>query len=120
MNRCKKTLRCAYAFSMTYEMITGYLHGFGISMVPAVLTMLGVCGVRIVWVYTAFAAKKQNKIPFTPAVQACGGYVFAKKCAGVRFFLRGKGKPCNYRPVRYNRSTSAQPCAKMKRENGQT
>ena len=110
----------AYAFSMTYEMITGYLHGFGISMVPAVLTMLGVCGVRIVWVYTAFAAKKQNKIPFTPAVQACGGYVFAKKCAGVRFFLRGKGKPCNYRPVRYNRSTSAQPCAKMKRENGQT
>lgn len=38
----------------------------------------------------------------------CGGYVFAKKCAGVRFFLRGKGKPCNYRPTRYNRSTGAQ------------
>lgn len=48
----------AYAFSMTYEMIAGYLHGFGISMVPAVLTMLGVCGVRIVWVYTAFAANR--------------------------------------------------------------
>ena len=30
---------------MTYEMIAGYLRGFGISMVPAVLTMLGVCGV---------------------------------------------------------------------------
>ncbi|HCE63002.1 MAG TPA: hypothetical protein DEQ85_08570, partial [Clostridiales bacterium] len=90
MNRCKKTLRCAYAFSMTYEMITGYLRGFGISMVLAVLTILGVCGVRIVWLYTAFAAKTQNKIPFIPAVQACGGYVFAKKCADVRFFLRGK------------------------------
>ena len=38
---------------MTYEMIAGYLRGFGISMVPAVLTMLGVCGVRIVCVYTA-------------------------------------------------------------------
>ena len=37
-----------------------------------------------------------------------GGYVFAKKCADVRFFLRGKGKPCNYRPTRYNRSTGAQ------------
>ena len=48
----------AYAFSMTYEMIAGYLRGFGISMVPAVLTMLGVCGVRIVWVYTAFAANR--------------------------------------------------------------
>jgi len=43
---------------MTYEMIAGYLRGFGISMVPAVLTMLGVCGVRIVWVYTAFAANR--------------------------------------------------------------
>lgn len=48
----------AYAFSMTYEMIAGYLRGFGISMVPAVLTMLGVCGVRVVWVYTAFAANQ--------------------------------------------------------------
>lgn len=51
----------AYAFSMTYEMIVGYLRGFGISMVPAVLTMLGVCGVcgvRIVWVYTAFAPNR--------------------------------------------------------------
>ena len=48
----------AYAFSMTYEMIAGYLRGFGLSMVPAVLTMLGVCGVRIVWVYTAFAANR--------------------------------------------------------------
>lgn len=48
----------AYAFSMTYEMIAGYLRGFGISMVPAVLTMLGVCGVRIVWVYTALAANR--------------------------------------------------------------
>ena len=43
---------------MTYEMIAGYLRGFGISMVPAVLTMLGVCGVRIVCVYTAFAANQ--------------------------------------------------------------
>ena len=43
---------------MTYEMIAGYLRGFGISMVPAVLTMLGVCGVRIVWVYTAVAANR--------------------------------------------------------------
>ena len=48
----------AYVFSMIYEMLAGYLRGFGISMVPAVLTMLGVCGVRIVWVYTAFAANR--------------------------------------------------------------
>lgn len=39
---------------MTYEMIAGYLRGFGISMVPAVLTMLGVCGVRISWIQLVF------------------------------------------------------------------
>lgn len=44
----------AYIFSMTYEVMSGYLRGFGISLVPAILTIIGVCGVRIVWVYTAF------------------------------------------------------------------
>ena len=120
MNRCKKTLRCAYAFSMTYEMIAGYLRGFGISMVPAVLTMLGVCGVRIVWLYTAFAAKTQNKIPFIPAVQACGGYVFAKNVRTSGSFCAEKASLVIIaRPgiieVQVRRS-----CAKTKRENGQT
>lgn len=44
----------AYIFSMLYEVMSGYLRGFGISFVPAILTILGVCGVRIAWVYTAF------------------------------------------------------------------
>ena len=44
----------AYFFSMLYEVMSGYLRGFGISLVPALLTMLGVCGVRILWVATAF------------------------------------------------------------------
>lgn len=44
----------AYIFSMTYEVMSGYLRGFGISLVPAILTIIGVCGVRIVWVYTSF------------------------------------------------------------------
>lgn len=44
----------AYFFSMLYEVMSGYLRGFGISLVPALLTMLGVCGVRILWIATAF------------------------------------------------------------------
>lgn len=44
----------AYIFSMLYEVMSGYLRGFGISFVPAVLTTLGVCGVRIAWVYMIF------------------------------------------------------------------
>ena len=44
----------AYAFSMLYENIAGYLRGFGISLVPSLLTVLGVCGVRVAWIYTVF------------------------------------------------------------------
>ena len=44
----------AYLFSMLYDVMSGYLRGFGISFVPALLTTLGVCGTRIFWVYTVF------------------------------------------------------------------
>ena len=44
----------AYFFSMLYEVMSGYLRGFGISLVPALLTMLGVCGVRILWIAAVF------------------------------------------------------------------
>lgn len=44
----------AYCFSMRYEVMSGYLRGFGISLVPAVLTIIGVCGTRIGWVYAVF------------------------------------------------------------------
>ena len=36
--------------------MAGYLRGFGISLTPALLTTLGVCGVRIFWVYAVFPA----------------------------------------------------------------
>ena len=34
--------------------LSGALRGYGISMPPAVLSLVGVCGVRITWVYTLF------------------------------------------------------------------
>lgn len=45
----------AYFFSMLYEVMSGYMRGFGISLLPAVLTTIGVCGTRIAWVYVVFA-----------------------------------------------------------------
>lgn len=48
----------AYIFSMLYEVMSGYLRGFGISFVPALLTTIGVCGTRIAWVYTIFPAHR--------------------------------------------------------------
>lgn len=53
---------CSYYFSGIYEIISGYLRGFGISIVPAILTMIGVCGVRILWIQLIF---KQQKDFFT-------------------------------------------------------
>ena len=44
----------AYIFSLLYEVMSGYLRGFGISLVPAALTALGVCGIRIAWIHFAF------------------------------------------------------------------
>ncbi len=48
----------AYIFSMLYEVMSGYLRGFGIALIPAILTIIGVCGVRIVWIYTVFPINK--------------------------------------------------------------
>ncbi len=48
------TLLCSYFFSIQYEVISGYLRGFGISVLPAVLTTLGVCVLRIFWILFIF------------------------------------------------------------------
>ncbi len=45
-----------HAFSILMECGSGYLRGFGMSTIPAVLSLLFACGTRILWVYTAFAA----------------------------------------------------------------
>lgn len=44
----------AYTFSMLYEVMSGYLRGFGISLAPALLTVVGVVGVRITWIEFVF------------------------------------------------------------------
>lgn len=44
----------AYVFCMLYENMSGYLRGFGISLVPAIFTVVGVCGIRLTWIYAYF------------------------------------------------------------------
>ena len=48
----------AYIFSMLYEVMSGYLRGFGFSLVPAILTTVGVCVLRIIWINTVFPASR--------------------------------------------------------------
>lgn len=49
-----RTLMLAHIFSLFYEVMSGYLRGFGISLTPALLTMTGVCGIRIAWIKLVF------------------------------------------------------------------
>ena len=38
------------------EVLTGALRGLGRSVMPMIVSLLGACGVRILWIYTVFAA----------------------------------------------------------------
>ncbi|MGN0076133.1 MAG: MATE family efflux transporter, partial [Parafannyhessea sp.] len=50
------TIFPAYAFSMLYEAISGYLRGFGMSTPPAVTTTVVICGLRFFWIAVVFPA----------------------------------------------------------------
>lgn len=44
----------AYLFSFAQEVLSGYLRGFGVSFIPAACAVVGICGVRLVWIFTVF------------------------------------------------------------------
>lgn len=44
----------AYVFSAVYEDLSGYLRGFGISLQPAIITTVVICGIRAWWVLEVF------------------------------------------------------------------
>ena len=48
------TVLISHVFNMLYESMAGYLRGFGISVLPALLSMIGVCGTRLMWVSFVF------------------------------------------------------------------
>lgn len=45
----------AHLCSLFYDVMSGYLRGYGISLSPAIVTMVTICGIRVVWVLTVFA-----------------------------------------------------------------
>ena len=55
----------AYMFSFAQEGLSGYLRGFGVSFIPAACAVIGICGVRLTWIFTVF-----QKVPsFTTIMQ---------------------------------------------------
>ncbi len=55
----------AYLFSFMQEGLSGYLRGFGVSFIPAVCSVIGICGVRLTWIFTVF----RNAPSFTTIMQ---------------------------------------------------
>lgn len=51
--------------NVAMEGLSGAMRGYGISLTPAVITLICVCGVRLIWVFTAFA-----KIPIYATLMA--------------------------------------------------
>ena len=49
-----KYILAAYLFSFVQEGLSGYLRGFGVSFIPAACAVIGICGVRLTWIFTAF------------------------------------------------------------------
>ena len=41
------------------DVISGAMRGYGESMKPAIITLVGVCGVRITWIYTYFQSHQR-------------------------------------------------------------
>lgn len=48
----------AYVFSFSQETVSGYLRGFGMSFIPAICSIVGICGVRLFWIFTVFQQSK--------------------------------------------------------------
>lgn len=72
------------------EVIVGSLRGMGYSMVPMIISMIGVCGVRIAWIYTVFAVYGTFYVLFLcypsswliTALIHLSCYIYAKKKLG--------------------------------------
>ena len=44
------------------DVTTGLIRGLGSSMLPMIITVIGVCGMRICWIYTVFRMEKYHSV----------------------------------------------------------
>ena len=57
------------------EILSGSLRGYGFSLPPALVVLIAICGVRILWVKTAFTA-----VPTFPVLLACCSAGWLRPC----------------------------------------
>lgn len=49
-----KLFAVTYIINSILDVTTGQMRGLGKSVIPMIVTMVGVCGLRVIWVYTVF------------------------------------------------------------------
>ena len=52
-------LLSAELVNVVIEILSGAMRGYGQSLIPAIVSLVGICGVRIIWVYTVFPFSRQ-------------------------------------------------------------
>lgn len=71
-----------------YEVGSGALRGIGYSLLPAILTLIGSCALRFVWVYTVFA--NHNSFDMLMNVYPISWVITATMVLGSYFVIRRK------------------------------
>ena len=62
--RKQEIMMSVYFFCGAMDVITGQLRGMGYSLGPTLVMLTGVCGLRIVWLYTVFARWHEFEVLF--------------------------------------------------------
>ncbi len=84
----------AEVLNVIIEISSGCMRGYGHSLVPAIICTVGICGVRIGWVYEVFNKKQTFSVLLTAyplswlvtAVFLIGAYIYMKKVKMKEFF----------------------------------
>ena len=93
-----KFILLAEGVNVVIEICSGCMRGYGRSMVPALLCMGGICGVRITWVFTVFRYNSTFPVLLTAyplswcvtGMTLAAAYFYMKKHS-MRDFFEGKG-----------------------------
>lgn len=73
------------------DVVVGAIRGLGASVVPMLISILGVCGIRILWVYTIFQIPQYHTMPCLLSSYTIS-WTITFLCQSVAFFLVYKKK----------------------------
>ncbi len=81
-----KVVSVTYALCGMMDVMVGALRGIGYSIMPMIVSMIGACGLRLVWLATIFSNTKVSYSPHDLCIVSdhLGDHVF---CTYLLFYL---------------------------------